>query len=679
MATKSDEIATMRKRYEDARDAVAELYDAARSDIAFVTIPGEQWDSDMRARRDNRPCYEFPKLNGMVRQIVNDMKQSRPQGKVRGMEDGDEGLAELMQGLCYNIEAMSDSREAYDTAFDAAVKGGFGAWRITTEYADDGSFNQDIYIRAIRNPFCVKFDPAAIRLDRSDMGYCFVEELVPRETFERDHPDVSITDFFDDAAAVDWRDENKVRVAEYWYKRPLSRALLALSDGRVVFEDSIPGGAATLAANGVEVIRKRTVKSHKVFMRQTNGVDWLTEETEFPSQYIPILPLWGNITNIDGKDYWYGSVRACKDMQRLHNMHRTATIEAVAKAPKAPFVGPLEAIAGLEDMWKKANTADYPYLPYKGQVRPQRTQQAEIPAALISLANIDDADMRAATGMFEAALGMTSNEVSGKAILQRRKGSNVATYNYMANLSASIRQTYRILIDMVPRVYDTPRAVRILGNDGAANWVQLYQTVQDPATGQLAIVNDITKGKYDATVSIGPNYDTQRMEAVEFYTSAAASVGGAYPPLSALLAYAAMENIDEIGSRQITAAMKRLMIKQGLIQPGPEDHVEPEQPNPLQMIQVQKGQADVAKSQATTEKIKAQTMHEMVEARLAMPKAEAELESGQAQTRKTFAEIDKLIAETVDQRIQNMIDAGLLPVPQSMPPSVPIRVKEQPV
>ena len=631
----NDGLADMRKRYTTASEAVSTLYDEARDDIKFVTVPGNQWDAALKRRRANRPTYEFPKLRSYIRQIINEQRQSRPQGKVRGVEESDRGLAEIMQGLCRNIESMSNAEQAYDIAFEKAVKGGFGCWRICTDYLNEDDFEQDIKIEPIRNPFAVKFDPAAVRIDRRDGNFAFVEELIPLADFTRRYPKADVADFETDKDSVDWREKGQVRVAEYWYKEPCKRELWALSDGKQVFADElgIPEDQLASLNPPLQIVQRRTVESHKVFMRLTNGKQWLTAAYPFPSKFIPIVPVWGNIENIDGEDYWSGEVRPAKDQQRLHNVHRTALVEAVAKAPKAPFILKKSWIEGLEGMWKNANAEDYPYLVVNdgpGVEIPKRTEQAQVPTALIQLAGMDVDDMKASTGQYDASLGARSNETSGTAINSRKQQGATATFNYQDNLVYSIRYTYEILVDMIPRVYDTARTIRILGEDGGAKWKQLYQEVQDPETGATHVLNDIRKGKYDVVVTVGASYATQRMEAVEAFTQAAGQIGATNPPLAAMMAYQVVKNLDVPGSEEVEKGFRKILVGQGLLEPAEgEQPPAPPPPDPRAEADARKAMADAALSEA-----------------------KASSEAGKAAL--TAAQIEKLVQESVALALQNM-------------------------
>ena len=643
-----DRLAEMRTRYRRAKDACTEQYDQALEDIKFVTVPGNQWDVALRNRRKNRPMYEFPKLRMMCQQIINEQKQSRPQGKVRGVEEADKGLAELMQGLCRNIESVSNAEQAHDIAFEYAVRGGFGVFRITTDYASQDDFDLDIRIQPVRNPFAVKFDPAATKIDRRDGAFLFFEDLVSEEEHKRRWPDADLSTFFDNEENSDFTERGQIVVCEYWYKKPVKRELWRLSNGVQTFADESPLSPDELAQFGIQVVKTREVESHKVCMQLTNGQDWLSEPVEFPSQYIPFIPVWGNIDNIEGVDYFSGAVRFSKDSQRLHNVHKTAIAESVAKAPKAPYVATPEAIKGYESMWKSANAEDFPYLLHnEGSQPPQRSQQAEVPVALIQLAALDNDDMRSQTGQYAANLGAPSNEASGKAINARKMQGATATFNYLDNLTYAIKFEYEILVDMIPKVYDTPRVVRVLGEDGGQKWKQLYQEVMDPQTGQPVVINDIGKGKYDVTVTVGPSYATQRMEAVESLSQLAGQLGGADPELSALVTYEIINNMDTPGSDTITKALRKKLVASGALEP--EEGEEPPQPQPPDP----RIEAELKGLLAKAQESEARAMQIMQETQIAGPEA--------------MAKLQKLVAEAVAIELGNIGMGAQLTAPQQYP------------
>jgi len=651
-ARDDDGLDLMRKRYNLAADYWWPKFDKCRDDIKFVTVPGEQWDSKLRARRGNRPLYEFPKLEAHTRQVINEMRQSRPQGKVRGIDETDRGLAEIMQGICRNIESVSNADQAYDIAFEPAVQGGFGVWRLCTDYANDDDFDQDIFIDPVRNPFSVLFDPAANEIDRRDGLFAFIEELMPEDTFKVEHPKADIAAVLGESRFERWRDRGQVKVCEYWYKERVKRQLWAVQKAatplettapppQIVFADELGLDREELAANGYTLIREREVVTHKVFSRLTNGAEWLTEPHEFPSKFIPLIPVFGNLQLIDGEDFFKGMVRSAKDQQRLHNVHRTAAVEAVAKAPKAPFIAKPSWVAGFESMWKNANAEDYAILFLNDDapegVIPQRAAQAEVPVALLQLAALDNDDIKAGTGQYAPSLGAQSNETSGRAISARQRQGATATYNYVDNLVYAIRFQYEILVDMIPRVYDTQRVMRLLGEDGGAKWKTLYQEVTD-ADGKVHTVNDISKGKYDTTVTVGPSYATQRMEAADAFATLVGQIGSAIPQAAPILAFAAISNLDFPGADEATGALRKVLVGMGAMEPKDgEAPPAPQQPDPMMLAQLRKILAAAAKDEATAAKTNA-------EAATVVPTAQAD--------------VGKTEAQTVDQQLKNLLAGG---------------------
>lgn len=671
-------IDEMRVRYDAAEKYWAPKYAAARDDIRFVVVPGEQWDKALVARRRGRPVYEFPKLRMHTLQVINEAKQNRPQGKVRGTEESDRGLAEIMQGLCRNIEATSNADRAYDIGYEPAVQGGIGCWRICTDYRSDDDFDQDIFIKAMRNPFASLPDPSAQEWDRRDANYWFVREKIPKAQFESEHPDADITEFFRDPACKTWIEDGTVQRAEYWYKERRQRELLAIElptgAREVVYADEAKLDAESAAQAGIKILRTRMVDSHKVFMRLTNGHEWLSEPYEFPSKFIPIVLVWGNLQNIDGEEYFSGMVRYGKDSQRLHNVHRTAMIEAVAKAPKAPFLVTADQIKGYEAMWNRANADDTPYLLYNKdkneQGPPQRTSQAEVPAALIQLAGMDNDDMKAATGQYDASLGARSNETSGIAINSRKQQGATATYNYIDNFAAAKRYTYEILVDMIPKVYDTQRVVRILGEDGGEKWKTLYMEVEDPdRPGEKIVLNDISKGKYDVTVTVGQSYATQRMEAVDAFTELAGRLGASYPAIAPLVAYQVIKNLDLPGSEEVEQAFRRGLVAEGLLPPrdGEEGPKAPP-PDPRLEATVAKLVADAKKATADARKSDASAAKTEAEAQTVIPLADAE--------------IRQIMAEIAAQEIVRLTQEGRLMLPPQQteypPPATPNPANQEP-
>lgn len=511
----ADPMKEMRERYERAVDADRTNRDNALDDLRFVTVPGYQWDEKQKKARKGRPCYEFPILRSHWRQVVNDQKKARPGIKVRPVEDGDSEGAELRQGIIRNIESVSNAERAYDTAFELMTAAGFGAWRVTTEYSTNDGWEQDIRIKRIADPLnCVWFDPFAKEPDLRDAEYCFVEETISREKFKQFYPKAECVDFESakHSGYRDWFRQDDVRIAEYIRKVPVTKTILLLSDGSSVDKAEVtPERAAQYMQQGVEVIRERTVKTHKVVSSIVSGAEEIDGPYDTVFDRINIVPIFANRYFVEGKWHWCGMVRFSRDPQKLLNYNLTTAQEVVSKQPKSPYLVTPKMLEGdgVKQMWDSANAIDAPYLPYTPDPqapngRPTREPPPDMPAAFTMLTQISVDMLKASDGIFDASVGAKSNETSGKAILARQREGDTATYDYQDSLAWGIQATGELILSAMGKVYDTPRIMRVIGKDGAEDVVKINDGL-----------NDLSNGKYDVTVTTGPSYDTQRMEFVD--------------------------------------------------------------------------------------------------------------------------------------------------------------------
>lgn len=640
MSKKDDDfMATMHQRFDAACSADNELRVRAVEDIKFVHIPGEQWDPTVKRKRKNRPCYEFNKIRQAVKQIKNEQRQNRPSIKLRAVDGKTDPVSrDVMQGMIRNIESVSNADRAYDTAFEFAITAGFGVWRITTGYSSDDAFDQDVMIKEVRNPFSVRFDPTARDWDRRDANYAFVDEMISKADFKVRFPGKEESEFQTNGVGEawdHWNNDDSIRIAEYWYKEPVTKTIFLMSDGSV--NEDTPDfreGAIQLAAQGIQIVQQREIKSYKIKQCLVSGSQILEGPYDWAGRFIPIVIVWGDMLSIEGRDYWYGMVRPSRDAQKLYNFNRTTAMERVANTPLAPYKVTPAMIVGFENYWKEANAENFPFLPYNvdpqapgGQ--PQRERPPDIPAAQLTLSQQDSDDIKATTGVYDASLGARSNETSGKAINARDRQAETANFDYVDNLSRAIQYTGEILVDLIPKIYDTERMVRILGEDSKETWAivnaNVAQSVKLP-DGKTVVIPNLRYGKYDVTVTTGPSFTTQRMEMAD----AMLQLSNSATPDSMIAKYLAVKSMDIPGAEPYLKAYRKLLVQQGLIEPDPEDG--PPQPNPAQEA------AQAAQQEAM--------MAEIENKKLANAKLAADIENQQIDMAKKQQEMQKSAIET---------------------------------
>lgn len=508
-------------RYKVLDDYWQENLKLALEDIKFRA--GDEWPDDIKRKREDskRPCLTFRRGEQYIRQVVNDGRQNRPAIKYRPIDSGsDVKVAKAFMGLARDIQAKSNADDAYDTSLDCAVGSGFGYFRVLTEYAHEASFDQEIRIKRIANPLSVRLAPHN-SADGADSEDGFVIDSISREAYKRTYPNAKFADWKadEDKYHDGWLDSLNVRIAEYFYKVATQTMIYALADGQTIKQ----GDYENLLAKGAQdipgIVNKRTVRDVKVMWVKLSGAEVLEGPQEFPCPYIPIVPVYGVERNINGKTIYEGMIRIGKGPLQLYNFERTAYAERVAMTPKAPYVA---AVGQLEDRdeWETANEENHPYLAYNPidvngtpVPPPRREQAADIPSHYAQSIQITSGDIQAAFGMFNASIGAPSNEKSGKAILARQREGDVSTFHYHDNLARAVKHLGRILLAMIPRVYDTKRTIRMLEEDGTEQIAMIDPDLPSARANVDGMeVFNLNAGRFDVDVSTGPSYSTKRQE-----------------------------------------------------------------------------------------------------------------------------------------------------------------------
>lgn len=495
----------------------------ALDDLKFAG--GDQWPVEIQNSRllESRPYLTINKIDAYCRQITNQQRQQRPRMKAHGMNnDSDEKVAEIITGICRHIENQSDADSAYDNAFDFAVRMGWGYWRITHDYPRPDSFDQEIYIKRIENPFMVYFDPNSNEPDGSDAEKCLITEVISKEAFRKMYPGADDGGGFTPRGTGDsqseWITKEDIRVAEYFYTERKRMKLLLLSDGTTCYEDEKPKETVMQDA-GIYVVSKRETIKKQIKWCKLTGMQIL-EQRNWAGSYIPVVPVYGQQLIVDSKKKKFGLTRMAKDPQRMYNFWSTALTESVALAPKAKFLLAEGQDEGHEMEWNQANIKSMPVLRYKqtdseGKPAgvPTRIQPEPPPAGMVTALQGLDGDLKAVVGIYDPTQLPNGNQ-SGKAINGMQQQTDMTNFHYYDNLTRSIRQTGRIIVDLIPHIYDKERVLRIIGADGKGELVTLNQSGVDDQ-GVETVLNDVTVGQYDVVMETGPGYASKRAEAFD--------------------------------------------------------------------------------------------------------------------------------------------------------------------
>ena len=552
-ADKSKFLALAVKRFQNCLDNSMEQRKEAADDIRFVA--GIQWtDGDLKQRElDRRPCLTVNRLLTINNQVTNDMAQNTPMLKYRPVDSlTDIATADVISGLARHILNRGDSKDAIDWAVNNAVNQSWGFFRVLTDYCTKNSFEQDAKLMRINNPASV-YIPFHLcqNADFSDMMYAFIREKYPKEEFEEEFGTKGMNAWKNQGEGDrNWYEHDSVYVAEYFIREKTTKKIYLLSDGQTV--DVLP--------EGMTAVKTRETDEYKVCRYLITENEILEDGKELPTQYIPIVAVLGQEINVDGVKKYFSITRNAKDSQRMHNFWLSAFTEMTALQPKAPFLVPKGMLEGFETQWKEANNKTFAYLEYNSIVNgqpvtsaPQRVQPPVQSEAIITGVQMSSESLKETTGIYDASLGANGQEKSGKAIIARQRQGDVANFHFVNNLNRALRYLGKILIDMIPQIYDTPRAIHILGEDMTDEVVTINQLHQDPNDPDKTLLYDLTVGEYDVVIDTGPSYETRRMEAADSLTQIIQAV----PQIGQVCSDILVRNLDFPGASELSERLKK--------------------------------------------------------------------------------------------------------------------------
>lgn len=644
-----------KERFERCREAYSSTRALAILDTKFVmgdSDNGWQWpDEIMKGRGEDRPCLTVNMTAQHCNQIINNIRQNRPSARILPADNhADKKSAEIIGGLIRNIQVASHADDAHDTAAEHAIYGGEGYWRILTEYESETSFNQCIKIKLIQNPQLVYVDCDAQELDKSDARYGFIFEDVPRKQLEADYPDIDSSSWGNNDARG-WCSKDTVRIAEYFYCDKVADTALLLPDGESVLLSQVPEQMREAVEAGAQQKRK-TKRTVWKWCKLIGGHDKPVDERDWPGAYLPIVTVAGKEVNVNGEIVRKGVVRDLKDPARMVNYSYSAAIETVALQNKIPYMAAAEAIEGYEDIWGRANMDSRAYLPFNAFDEngtpipmPARQPPAVMPTAQVQMLQLSAEQMRAASGQQNANFGIKSEAASGVGIQRLKVQGETATFHFPDNLTRGLRYEATILIDLIPKIYDTRRVVRILGLDGKEESATVDPEAQAPyAESKVGkeverIFNPLL-GKYDVVIDTGPSFHTQRQEAAANLTELATR----NPALMQVAGDIIVRSMDFPMSEELANRLEKMVPPEVKDQEGEEQQMPPQAIAQMQQMGQQLEQMQAALQEAQQRLQEAESKQ-----------ADVQIKGAEVEVKRQEAEIKAFDAET--KRMQVMLQA----------------------
>lgn len=531
----ADSIKEAQKLYLDAMEASSQQREQMEEDLRFSDPSDpQQWDEAIKRTREAdpggaRPCLVFDQTGQYVSNVAGQIEQRPPALHAIPVEGGaDKRVAEQLDGFYRHIEHASRAQQHYARALTSAARAGVGYLVVRPEYVNRALNWQEPRIGSEGDPLRVVFDPWSVELDGSDANFGFLLTPFSHREFEAKWPKAEKISFSDENRTYIRDERESIVVAEAWQAENKTTNMIIFigADGEetAATEDDY-WLACKQSGYQLEVTRTYKDTYRCVKWSRMSGSEMLTKETEYPASGIGIVPVYGYVGWANGRMKYCGIPRRAMAPQRSYNFHMSEMHAHMATAPKAAWMVSTRAVKGLEPLWDRSSVDQRAWLPFNDMDETGPIVPPSRPQLSINLANIMQgadralADIQASLGMYQANLGAPSNETSGVAIEGRKQQGEASTAHFPAHLAAGIGQVGKLVMEMIPRLIDTKRQLRILGIDNAPSNITLdpgqAEALQE--TDQGLVINP-NVGRYDVRVVVGASFSTQRQQAQAAFT-----------------------------------------------------------------------------------------------------------------------------------------------------------------
>jgi len=596
-------------------------------------------------------------VNPIIDQIAGDMERSdfdivvRPAGGEATKE-----TAKTYDGLIRNIENISGAYDIYNGAGRNAITCGIDGWRVVQKYVDDNSFDQDLVIERIGNYIDRVWHGPHEEPDASDATMCWILSGLTRDEYKARFPDAGTSGVTSDRTAPSYfHRQDLVMVGEFLYLKPVERELVLMSDQSVhEVDDEFEKIVDELAQQGITEVRRRRRTKHVVCSRLFDMHGWLKDpatgkdasrETVFEN-WIPVIPMYANFKYYEDKILYWGAVEKLLDPQRVMNYSMSREIEEGALAPRnKPWMTPAQA-EGHEQELATLNVDTAAYQLYNADPEapnpPPFIGGAQVNPGLRTISEAMRDIIGQSAGMFAANMGDNPGLQSGVAISALQDRGDTGNNKYILAREIAQRQTGKILVNAIPRVYGPGRQVRLLKEDGGYDMATISQVVIDQQTGTPVVVNDLSVGTYDTICESGPSFKNRQNEAV----TALRELGNVDPGIIEIAKDVLLTNIPAPGMDQVARRVRRQLFQAGVI---PFEDMTDEEKQEAQAMAQQPPQESPEMVLARAEELKgqadlvdAQTKQAQVQGELQVKVEQIKLEQQKLQLQAYSAETDRI-------------------------------------
>ena len=574
---KEDVIEKFEKCLTIARSEWGPIHKAFNEDKRFIQL-GQQLTPEEERKLKGRPMHIINKLLSLVKSVTNEMRQTEIAGKLSPIDNGaDNDKAEVRQGVLRGIERMSNAKYAYQYAGEEAVTGGMGAFRINTKYVSDKSFDQTLEIKRILDASTVYYGPAN-EPDFSDAPWCIIEQKSDKaDKFTPEWNRLKGDDVNEDI----WGTAELPFEFEFWYLEKIPDTLYRFKIGKSVFKsqlkpEQMKNDDLFVQRDGVRLERKTERK--KWWSYKLKADDIVGEPVQWKGKFCPIILVMGREVWVDGRRTLLSLCRYSKASAKMYTYARQEMARRLSQAPKASWLMAIESVPkGLRKMWDSAGQVVHSTLYYNSESSsgkpippPQIPQMPSVDQGLVSEAQFSDTEIKDTSGIQNENLAMKSNATSRVAIESKKQEGDTITYDFQDNLAIGVQHCTRVINDLIPKVIDTPRQIRMIGEDDAEKVIQVNEPYRDAKTGEESDIYYLSEEEeYDVSQSVGPNYESKRQEAQENILAVMDKSEAA----SIVLPHVWVRSLPFPWAKEASKAMRKFVDKQypGILEPDEEE------------------------------------------------------------------------------------------------------------
>lgn len=499
---------------------------------------GDQWESQVLFdySQAKKPTLVIDQITPFIKKMIGEQRRGEiyPNFTPKSVDVPQEKI-DMLHYLILNELYNSDAKEQFSRSYETMLTGGFSALKVYTDYKNDMSFEQEIYIQNIEDPLSVFWDPTASKPNFSNGNFCGCYQLMGVKEFESKYPGVNYqlgTSFMpaNSPYYIPSINNENVILVNFFRREMKSKTLIQLSNGINFKKECLLEESEELKQNyyqsyedqGIpidripplfESNRRKTslcmIKSYKLTASE------IIEESEWPSDRLPYVYVDGDSILLDGRLLVRSFIAAARDAQRLYNFAVSEVSQILRTSRRAPLMMTADQILGHENMYTNISN-NYAALLYNTDPSappPFQLQNQEVSQSFFMTAQNARDDITRVLGMLDPITGNMPDGTSGQAIDRTITQQNLVVVNYVQHLERAIEEVGKIILSLIPNVYDSERSIIYQDKFGNKKNITLNKYEEGKMTNDI---NELVELVDDFRVEGTANYAIQNQQSLEF-------------------------------------------------------------------------------------------------------------------------------------------------------------------